>query len=420
MRNILGLLLSCLVCVPSIAQRGGTTFYRTYQEPGKTTSLNSIQQTRDGGYIAIGSSLSSVYDLIVLRLDSAGRVYWQHNYVVPGQVSQAISIHETSSGYIALAALGPAGINQTLMVMRMDPTGVLLWQNTYPTSAGVIPYFIEPTTDGGYLVSAYQFSSAYSLWGLKLDSTGAIVWQKGFGTYAGLGSIHATADGGAIVAGGVQSGDTYAGRVLKLNAVGNREWDRYYTFPFDAFFTSVRPTPEGGFIVSGYYITVGTSSKALLIKLGLDGKVTATFAYGSSSCPSETAFGAQNLVGGGYLFSLGFCNGASDSVARIDASGAILWQRAPANVFEAAISPTLDGGYVAAGQAGTMLVVKANASGALPECLQNGTPDLVRVDPPPVVVTAVAGPIENTFTQPNPIAVTASPAHLTTQFTCNP
>lgn len=421
MRNIYLPVLICIVYFQAFAQTGGGTFAGSYTEPGEGTTLNSIHPTRDGGYIVIASAFQPYNDVIVLKLDSAGRAVWKNNYVVSGQISQVICIQEDPSGYIALLALGGAGINQTLMVMRLDTIGALVWQNTYPYSTGVYPLFIEPTTDGGYLVSAQQVpSGAYSLLGLKLDSTGAIVWQKGFGTFASYGSIHATRDGGAIVAASPDPGNIVVGRVIKLDAAGNAEWERGYSFSVDTVFTSVRLTPDGGFAVSGNltYQVISGESSALLMKLDHEGNVLSTFTYGSSSCIAENATEAQNLVGGGYLLNLGNCGQVSGGVARIDDTGAILWQQGSNEV--GGFSPTLDGGYIAGGASLTeaILVEKANAAGGLPACAEKLPLDLVAVQAPAVTVTDIQTVTGVTTTAPSPVVVTVTPAVVGVKSGC--
>lgn len=425
MRNILfvSFILIAFFCSLSFAQTSGSSFGRTYTESGETAILDSIRPTSDGGYIAIGSAYEPYNDVILLKLDSAGRPLWQNNYVVSGQISQAVCIQEISSGYVALLALGGVGIGQTLMVMRLDSAGALVWQYTYSYSTGVYPSFIEPTTDGGFVVSAQQVPSGeYPLLGLKLDGTGKIVWQKGFGSDAGIGSIHATADGGAIVAGSPASGNQEVGRVLKLDAAGNTEWDRFYSFPVDAFFTAARPIPGRGFVVSGYLETnvITGSSQALLVQLDGGGDVLFTFTYGSSFCPAASATDVQNSTDGGYLLSLGFCREFSSGVARINDSGDIVWQRAFTEVLEAGVSPTVGGGFVAAGQGGeTMLVLKSDAFGQLPDCLQGASQGLVSVNAPLVLVSSVVGPSVNTSAQANSIAVMVTGAPLITHPVCS-
>jgi hypothetical protein len=86
---------------------------------------------------------------IVVKMDAAARVVWQNSYVASGQSSEGWSIRETSSGYIALAAVGTTTGPQTLVLMRLGPTGGVIWKRAYPAGEeGIEPISVEPTADG--------------------------------------------------------------------------------------------------------------------------------------------------------------------------------------------------------------------------------------------------------------------------------
>jgi hypothetical protein len=105
-----------------------------------------------------------------------------------------------------------------------------LWEKTYGGSGNDWAWSIQQTSDGRYIVAGYteSFGAGYSdVYVIKLDAYGNKVWEK---TYGGgiideALSIQQTKDGGYIVAGwtnsfgaGVCDWDVY---VIKMDSEGN-------------------------------------------------------------------------------------------------------------------------------------------------------------------------------------------------------
>ncbi|MDI6862989.1 MAG: hypothetical protein QMC97_06360 [Pseudothermotoga sp.] len=105
---------------------------------------------------------------------------------------------------------------------------VSIWQKAFGGSEWDVAYSIRQTTDGGYIVAGYTESfgaGEEDVYVLKLDADGNKLWEKTFGEeYSDEAySIQQTNDEGYIVAGytesfGAGSRDVY---VLKLDKYGN-------------------------------------------------------------------------------------------------------------------------------------------------------------------------------------------------------
>ena len=116
----------------------------------------------------------------------------------------------------------------------------------------------------------YSFEDEHTdLWILKLDCAGKVEWQKTYGGDMGEGggSIDQTRDGGFIVGGcttsfGAGEGDTW---VLKLNPLGEVEWEKTYGGVFSDGPASIKQTTDGGFIMAGDWETSPTRRKILQI-----------------------------------------------------------------------------------------------------------------------------------------------------------
>ncbi|QNF32137.1 T9SS type A sorting domain-containing protein [Adhaeribacter swui] len=161
-------------------------------------------------------------------------------------------------------------------VVKVDAGGNVIWNKSIGTSS--YDYFKEliATPDGGYLLGGTTFSDIngdksgqgkgdFDYWIVKLDANGNKVWDK---TYGGNSSdsfqaVVATSDGGFLLGGtsfSSKSGDkSQAGRggldrdywVVKIKANGTKIWDKTITGDSDDRLEDIIVTPDGGFLLGG-------------------------------------------------------------------------------------------------------------------------------------------------------------------------
>jgi hypothetical protein len=246
---------------------------------------NSVQQTSDGGYIVGGSSDAfGNGELVywVLKLTSVGSSEWQYAYST-GVNCYLRSVQETSDGgYIAAGHMNPSVIGgYDLLILKLNSIGLIEWQRYYGGVQDDWANSVEQTVDGGYFVAGYTGSfggGGWDLWAMRLDSIGDIQWER---TYGGSGddwasSAQQTSDGGYIVAGytdnfGAGFSDFW---VLKLSPLGVIEWQAPYGGVGDDAAFSVSQTDDFGFVVAG---ATGSNTAGgldlLVLKLYSDGTI---------------------------------------------------------------------------------------------------------------------------------------------------
>lgn len=202
-----------------------------------------------------------------------------------------------------------------------------------------VPHDIQQTTDGGFIIAGYSYSSAsgnvsnvnqgdLDYWIVKLDAAGNIQWNKllgGSGTDIAT-SVRQTPDGGYIVAGQTNSSlsgdvtDTSHGSIdlwlVKLNSTGNVSWNLLLGGGGVDDFPSIRVISDGDYILSAR----STSSNS--------GDVSS-----SNNGPIYTSdFWIAKLNGG---------------------SGAVIWNKlvgGAASEIVPDIQQTVDGGFILSGQ----------------------------------------------------------------------
>jgi hypothetical protein len=219
------------------------------------------------------------------------------------------------------------------------------------------------------------FNSAFSIG----QQAPAIEWQKCLGGtfFDQANSIQQTNDGGYIVGGKTFSNDSdvignnglWDAWVVKLDPVGNFQWQKCLGGTNDDFVFSIQQTIDDGYIVAGYTKSTngdvsgnhGGVDDAWIVKLDTVGNIQWQKCLGGTG--SEQANAIKQTADGGYIV-VGFTtsndgdvsgNHSSNSdcwVVKLDASGNIQWQKCLGGTnFEiaSAIQQTSDGGYVVAG-----------------------------------------------------------------------
>jgi hypothetical protein len=222
----------------------------------------SIQQTNDGGYIVVGYTSSfgvENWDIYVIKLDANGNKVWEKTFGGSGW-DDAYSIQQTDDGGYIVAGVtysfGTGGYD--VYIIKLDANGNKLWETTYGGSIDDYAFSIQQTTDGGYIVAGYtnSFGAGKSdIYIIKLDSKGNKIWQKIYGGSEDdvASSIQQTTDRGFVVAGYTESFG--AGRrdvyVIKLDAYGNKIWEKTFGgSDWDCAY-SIQQTSDGGYIVAG-------------------------------------------------------------------------------------------------------------------------------------------------------------------------
>jgi uncharacterized delta-60 repeat protein len=222
---------------------------------------------------------------------------------------RAFFIQQTSDGgYVAAGytASGGAGISD-FWVLKLSLAGVIEWQHTYGGSGDDVAYAVQETSDGGYVVTGYTYSfgaGESDYWILKLTSEGDVEWQF---TYGGIGddaayAIQETSDGGYIVAGythffGASTSDTW---ILKLTSEGDIEWQHIYGGTGDDVAYAVQETSDGGYIVAGSTQYLGDPDLDFwVLKLTSAGFFEWQRIYGGSG--DDVAYSVQETSDEGYI-----------------------------------------------------------------------------------------------------------------------
>uniref|UniRef100_A0A832MMH2 PEGA domain-containing protein n=1 Tax=Pseudothermotoga hypogea TaxID=57487 RepID=A0A832MMH2_9THEM len=324
----------------------------------------SIQQTSDGGYIVAGYTWSSSNreEVYILKLDANGNKVWEKTFG-GSYDDRAYCIQQTSDGGYIVAgytkSFGAGG--EDVYILKLGANGNKVWEKTFGGSSDDLAYFIQQTSDGGYVVAGYTWSSSKweDVYILKLDANGNKVWEKTFGgsDNDGAYSVQQTNDGGYVAAGYTKSFGSgwYDAYVLKLDENGNNVWEK--TFGGNSWdeACSIQQTSDGGYIVAGYTSSFGSGSyDVYILKLDTSGNEVWSKTFGESS--DDLAWSIQQTSDGGYIvagYTKSFGAGGEDVyILKLDAVGNKVWEKILGGSYDErayCIQQTSDGGYIVAG-----------------------------------------------------------------------
>ncbi len=185
-------------------------------------------------------------------------------------------IHFGSAGYTFTGDPPTNNGNSDYWMFKTNYQGDIVWQHVYGGNEADILQSAEPTPDGGFILSGFSFSDATGdktepnrgvrdMWVVKVDGIGQLEWEKTLGgdTLDYASTAIPTNDGGYLIGGWTAStisGDvSEASRggidtdfwIVKLNAIGEKQWDRRYGGERADLIQRVIQTSDGGFLLAG-------------------------------------------------------------------------------------------------------------------------------------------------------------------------
>ncbi len=367
--NCLLFTLLVIFGVQALAQ-DNSAFITPSGEPGYGVG-HSVHQTSDGGYIITGSKYSSEPSLHsqmvwLIKTDPEGNKVWDRIFGGPRN-DIGYSVQQTKDGgYIIVGSTESFGAGSSdAWLIKTDANGKEIWNRTFGGARADWGRSIQLTNDGGYIIagSKYSYNVAHlsqMVWLIKTDAIGNEIWDRVFGgPHDDWGnSVRLTNDGGYSITGATKSyGESGKSALwlIKTDANGIEAWDRSFSGPGDTVGYSAQQTTDGRYIIAGSRAPYGTTTGEIwLIGTDSDGTEIWDRTFGGSE--DDAGESVQETDDGGYIIigSRPSSTGGGQDVwlIKTDANGVKTWDR----TFDGSgwsegksVQQTGDGGYIITG-----------------------------------------------------------------------
>jgi hypothetical protein len=320
-------------------------------------------------------------DFWALQLDTNGEVVWERTYGGTGS-EEFWSVASVPGGGCLLGGVSSSTNNGTktsgnfggpdYWVVRIDASGNPLWDRSFGGAQIDRLSHVEALSSGGFLLCGYSSSDVSGNksvpsrggrdgWVVRLDPDGDIVWQQVIG---GTGDDEVSAakelpDGGFLLAGssdsppGPDKNDGHHGLgdvwIVRLDAEGNKMWDRSYGGSVDEYTHDMVLLPNGDAIVLATSLSGtsgnktspsrggGATADAYVLRIDAKGDRVWEQTYGGSGVDRLLggALSQGGLLMAGHSASAPSGNKASPRLGwddfwlvRIDLDGGLLWETA--------------------------------------------------------------------------------------------
>jgi gliding motility-associated-like protein len=191
--------------------------------------------TKDGGFVStgIGKFSAGVYRPVVIKLDCKGKCLWSKNFDATSTIDNTMMrIIQLANGDVVMMNNLGAYNAYNILVVRINAAGVTLWKKEINKNAGndIGQNMIE-TTDGNLIIvgttNTYGTdaigSNYQDVYAIKLDANGNQIWSTTIGNAAAIDQATAVAetpDGGFVMTGRYLTNGTFYAMLCKINNNG--------------------------------------------------------------------------------------------------------------------------------------------------------------------------------------------------------
>lgn len=258
-----------------IDKKGNKVWEKTYK--GNNNGIvNSVIETEDGYVMAGFTGSYGDYDVWIIKIDKNGNEIWNKTFNIK-DIDKTTSLLETKDGYIIAGYTEPhEGDNCDIWIMKIDKNGNKIWNRMYGGSDWDQTESIIKTKNG-FIIAANTRShgkGGNNIWIIKIDKNGDKIWDKvigGVGTQVPYSIIEIK--DGYIIAGinNLYNDSWIDAWIVKTDKNGNKIWDKTFGRNGTDIPKSITKT-EDGYIIAGYTNSYGNGERDIwIVKTDING-----------------------------------------------------------------------------------------------------------------------------------------------------
>jgi hypothetical protein len=350
----------------SAAAIPGDTLWTRFYGTSDGEIAYAIKEIPTGGYYITGCTNSfgnGFIDFYLVKINADGDLVWENHYGGYDD-DYALSAALTRDGGIIMAgwtkSFGAGGTD--IYVVRTDPDGNIVFQQTYGGSRDDTAKCIIEASDGSFVVcgSTQSFDSGYTsdAYVIHISSSGSLIWSHRSGGVMNDGAtcIVQTAEKEFAFTGWTGDADgNHDIYVEKINWQGETLWSQGYSPGIDNQGVSIIESADHDLVVAGYTFLNPVYLEVYLMKLSGSGSLIWERNYGSNvwevgSCVRQAPDNGFILAGSRWRAL--FPDTTQFYLVKTDSLGARQWSRTYSygqldEGFQ--VEVTSDGNYILAG-----------------------------------------------------------------------
>lgn len=386
MKKIIGIIILMLFIGANLSVLGTQDNYES-----KSSSVNggwvkhfegtswghTVIQTSDGGYlVGGGTGYYEGSDALLLKTDPEGNKEWEKRFGMLGWDAFEGLCETNDGGFVASGTDSGKGY-----LVKIDSEGNKIWEKNYGGSIDGYCIDVRQSSDNGFILTGIYYSEPRMGWLIKTDSDGNEVWNKTFGgDFPGtFHSVKITSDEGFILSGWKNKPDDIISWVVKTDENGNIELENNY----DGVFHSGLQTSDGGYIFTGPIRDLLISQQIYLMKIDSEGNELWSKKFGTPF--TESSLWVEETNDGGFIV-IGIYLGIGTIlnyiqnnyffpfwskmwIIKTDSNGNLEWDKKVETGFGRCVKQTSDNGFILTGQRGTynypegILLIKTDENG---------------------------------------------------------
>jgi len=322
------LLVFLIVCTSAGCTPSTTTWVRVL-EGQDYGAFFDMALTQDGNVLAVGATNHLHMppysgDVLFMEFNLDGEVLWERTWG-GGGYEQAFSVTPAGDGgYYVFGETDSYGAgDRDFFLLKITAGGTEDWFQTYGGANREWPYGMLRLSNGDLLLYGFTEVSAgeRDQYALRVDSGGGTIWEYTVGSSGEEFVIDAleTEEGDLALA--VVVGED--GKLEKLDANGNLQWEKRYELDGWQFASQVARTGDGGFLLAGFSMDSSQQADIWLAHCASTGELERETSFGNPSF-DDYANSLIQLKDGTYLIGI---LGNGMALKRIDEDGNALWER---------------------------------------------------------------------------------------------
>lgn len=276
---------------------GNMVWQKFIGNPVSRSVVRWMENTSDGGFIMTGFDNKETSwppdsnDMFLLKTDNAGNISWSRKFD-SGKDELGFCVQQTFDGGYIISGFHdsvPSSLmgNTYVLLVKTDDFGVIQWHRKFQLAirdfdtGEAFPYLVRQTLDSGFVLIGTTFGAHQAdVLVIRVNSTGDLVWAKSYehdNTVFRLSTgadITETNTGDFVIAGSMDKDPTLNQLnypyILKISSTGSfldaKIFEAIPPLMFQAGFSSVEQTSDGGFFFTGMGGYGGFGDQAQLLK----------------------------------------------------------------------------------------------------------------------------------------------------------